>query len=93
MAGGSGNATFTLPVTAPALANTADLEVLGIINMYDGSSLVTTAAVVLTSTTTASIRSLDDSATGVTTVGITSTTPWTWNSGDEMSGIFIYEAA
>lgn len=93
MAGGSADCIFTLPVTATALSNTASLQVLGLLNMYDGSSIVTLASVLLTSTTTATIRSQDDSSTGVTGVFITSTTPWTWNSGDEMAGTFTYEAA
>lgn len=93
MAGGSTDCIFTLPVTSAALSNTASLQSMGFLNMFDGSSLVTVANILLTSTTTATIRSLDDSATGVTNVLITSTTPWTWNSGDEMAGTFIYEAA
>lgn len=93
MAGGTIDCIFTLPVTATALSNTADLQILGMLNEFDGSSLVTLCSVLLTSTTTAKIRSQDDSATGVTGIAITSTTPWTWNSGDEMAGTFIYEAA
>lgn len=93
MAGGSVDCIFTLPVTTVALTNTSNLQTLGEVNMYDGSSLVTVAQVLWTSTTTATIRSKDDSATGVTNVPITSTTPWTWNSGDEMAGFFIIESA
>lgn len=94
MAGGSGQATFTLPVTATALSNTADTQPLGESSLYDLSVTTNvTGAIYLSSTTTACVRYRDDAAGGVITGTATSTTPFTWASGDEIVATFIYEAA
>lgn len=93
MAGGSGDATFTLPVTAVALSATANVESLGNVMMLDAGTEVYVGTVLKTSTTTASIRAIVVDAVYAKKGVVTATVPFTWTTSDEISGIFMYEAA
>ena len=93
MGGGTADAIFSLPVTAVALTNTANVQVLGMANCFDANGSIYVSHFGLATTTTALVRFQDDAASGVIQGVITSTTPFTWTTSDEITGTFIYEAA
>lgn len=90
MGGGSTDAIFTLPVTSTALKGSANSVTLGTAILFDAGTANFTGFVLHASTTTATIRS--DNGTGGASA-VTSTSPFTWTTSDEVNAIFMYEAA
>lgn len=91
--GGAGEATFTLPVTSAALVGTANIPLLGWVNIFDTGGSVYPAHVGHASTTTAIIRAQNAASTYLVQATLTNAVPFTWASGDEIMGTFVYEAA
>lgn len=93
MAGGSANAIFTLPVTAAAIPGTDARQVLGTGFITDASAVGTACQAHYGSTTTGIVYSLQVVAANLNIVAITSTSPQTWTTGDEISIEGFYQAA
>lgn len=91
MAGGSGSATFTLPVTSVALVN-AGLQI-GEVRLRDATGNVVNGKIIHASTTTAFI--VYDAVSGSTVIegGISSSAPFTWATNDGILGSGWYEVA
>lgn len=90
MGGGVAGATFTLPVTSAALKGGSNSVYLGGAVLFDSGTANFMGYVFHTSTTTATI--LFDNGTGGAS-NVTSTTPFTWTTSDEVNATFMYEAA
>lgn len=93
MAGGVAEALFTLPVTSTALTGTANTVYRGAGNAFDVTGNIHLLYVALNSTTVGVLRAQDSSGSTVVQSSITSTSPFTWTTSDEISATFIYEAA
>lgn len=93
MAGGSANAIFTLPVTAATIVGTDTRQVLGHGFITDASAVGTACQAHYGSTTTGIVYSLQVVSANLNIVAITSTSPQTWTTGDEISITGFYEAA
>lgn len=93
MAGGVANAIFTLPVTAAAIPGTDARQVIGSGYITDDSAVGTICQAMYGSTTTGVVYSLQVTAANVGIAAITSTSPQTWTTNDEISIIGFYEAA
>lgn len=94
MDGGVADCFFTLPVTSVALQSTGNIMIMGKMNIYDTPNAIFSGYIAKSSTTLAIMRFEDDAATGVSGLGIiTSSAPMTWTTGDEISGTFMYQAA
>lgn len=96
MAGGSGTAVFSLPVTAasyPGSIQTTNPLILGPAVLVDAAPAFYHAHVRLASTTTAGIVAFNASATYLQNSLIDSTTPFTWTTNDEIHAHGFYEAA
>lgn len=93
MSGGSGEATFTLPVTAASGINLTNNLVLGIGRALDSGTAVYGVQIEITSTTQARIRVLNTSGTYLGSTTMTSTIPMTWTTSDAITIAGEYEAA
>lgn len=82
---------FVLPVTPTA--GYVDYHALGELSLYDVGTAVYAGQVVHFSGDDAYLRRYTVSGSNVSTAGITSTTPFTWTTGDQMMGQFTYRAA
>lgn len=91
--GGSGEATFTLPVTSATVAASSNTGPLGTGNVVDTGTANYSARIVQASTTTANIRVVNASGTYATVGAPTSTAPMTFTTGDEINLEIVYEAA
>jgi hypothetical protein len=89
----SGVVSATLPVTSISYPGTATTQVLGLGRILDSGTAAFEAHGVWASTTTMSIRVLLANATYLTDLGLSSTTPMTWATGDEIFIQGTYEAA
>lgn len=85
--------SFSLPVTSVSYTGTATTQVLGRGRILDSGTAAFEAHCVWTSTTTMSVRVLLANATYLTDLGLSSTTPMTWTTGDEIYLQGEYEAA
>jgi len=83
---GSGDATFTLPLTAVDYVPGDKSYTIGTAGVYDSGTNVFGALVSITSTTAAAIRSN-------ALVTFTSTSPMTWTTNDVISFTITYESA
>lgn len=92
MAGGSGEATFSLPVTAVAVPG-ADVVLTGSGRYLDAATTVHEGTIERTSTTVARFRVNNASGTYTIPSVITSTVPFTWTTSDTITGFGFYEAA
>lgn len=89
----SGTPTFTLPVTAIALVG-ADSATIATGKYLDSGTAAYQGLVMLNSTTTGQLQLANASATYLTYGGISSTTPMTWTTSDEIKFLNgCYEAA
>lgn len=93
MGGGSADAIFTLPVTSVALPGTAGKMNIGTGSLFDATGGTFHAAVVWSSTTEAQLKLYVTDATNSAQNVITSTTPFTWTTSDEVNISGTYEAA
>lgn len=93
MGGGSADAIFTLPVTAATLTGTADKMAIGVGSLFDANGATYHCSVVLGSTTTAKLKLYVTDATNSAQNVITSTTPVTWTTSDEINVSGTYRAA
>ena len=91
MDGGTADCFITLPVTAAALTQTGNIQVMGMFNGFISGLHIGNFS--LASTTTAILRTQAVSGSNVIQQQITSTVPATWASGNEIGGTFTYEAA
>lgn len=91
MAGGSANAIFTLPKTSATIPGTDTRQVLGTGFITDASATGTACQAHYGSTTTAIVYSLQVVAANVSITPITSASPQTWTTGDEISIEGFYE--
>lgn len=82
---------ITLPITAAAY--TADRSEIGLVGFNDVGTNSPVGVVRLRSTTTASIFALNASSTYLLIAGVSSTTPFTWTTGDNFGLTMTYEAA
>ena len=89
----SGGVTFTLPVTAAALASASNMEIVGSALVTDNSSNLINGYVALTSTTKGILRVETASGSYVNLSDISSTVPFTWATGYIVGLSFVYEAA
>lgn len=85
----SGSLSFSLPVTGNSdFASNGTNAGTGIL-AHSGSTS-RPALAWLTNATTAIVRSIDSSGSGIS---VTSTSPWTWGNGDTFNMMGMYEAA
>lgn len=89
----SGDFQFTLPVTATALPGGANLDVIGMGNIYDAAASINLVQVSLNSTTKGTIRGFLASGTYVGFSLFTATVPFIWATSMEIAVTFTYEAA
>lgn len=82
---------ITLPITAASY--TADRTIIGQAGFNDVGTNSPVGVVRLKSTTTASIYSLNASSTYLLIAGVSSTSPFTWTTGDNFGLTMTYEAA
>lgn len=90
----TGAVSISLPATSVSYSGTATLQILGGIRLFDTSVPVSNSGVVVWSTTT-TVRIQSFAVTGalITQSDLSSTSPFTWATGDEFYAQFYYEAA
>lgn len=89
----SGAVSVSLPLTAAAHAGTIGVPI-GLCRFFDTSGSVTNEGTVLFGSTTTAFLSVGNSAgTYVVATVLSSTVPFTWATGDEITMQFCYEAA
>lgn len=89
----SGSVDFTLPVTAVALDGSADIASIGNAVYYDGATNISFGRVQKRSTTQAMFHAIVASGTYLSQANLSSTIPFTWNTSDQLTAHFSYEAA
>lgn len=90
----SGAVSFSLPVTRAAYGGTLGNTILGSCRLFDTSAPATRGGAIFTpTTTTALVTVIDTSGTYQSFVDLSSTVPFTWAVGDEITTQFFYEAA
>lgn len=87
----TGAVSFTLPVTAKSTH--VLYQSLGTINANDSDTTLYPMIVSYASTTTASLGVQGAAGTYVNIANTSSTVPFTWATGDKITGMFTYEAA
>lgn len=89
----SGAVSFTLPVTRAAFAGTAGIIPIGLARFLDSGVAGYEGRLITVSTTTG--RLLYDAVAGalISLTDLSSTTPFTWGTSDEIGAEFYYEAA
>lgn len=92
MAGGTGQATFTLPVTSASLGG-ANIPSIGTGLIKDAGSSSYPAVCTWQTTTTVDIAVQAAGGTYLTTANISATVPMTWTTSDVISIVGFYEAA
>lgn len=85
---------FTLPVTRAANGGTAALTLMGDASLYDLTAVTAWfASFTNTTTTEAGIVAWNAGGAALFSSPISSANPFTWATGDEINGVFSYEAA
>lgn len=89
----TGDIQFTLPLTSAAIVGTDAVPTLGTVRMFDGGATVVHGYICHRSTTSFVVRIINASGTYATQTIASASAPFTWNTSDEISGEFEYEAA
>lgn len=84
---------FTIPVNLASRYTASGTYSLGTLYIEDLGNVGYYGDIITNSATQASMQMLNVSGTYAQKTGFTSTTPFTWGTGDFLKGTFVYEAA
>ena len=88
----SGAISFSLPATASSEYG-QEKVFFGDVRLEDAGVASSAGYIRLKTTTTADIVVMNAASTYITFAAVSNTVPWSWGTGDNIHGQFIYEAA